>query len=52
MTQEELDTLAEKVAQGTATEEEELLFLETLDSGLDELIAMVDEAPEEAHHES
>lgn len=43
ITYEELEQLAAKVDQGTATEIEELLFLETLNKGLDEVIAMVDE---------
>lgn len=42
ITYEELEQLAVKVDQGTATEIEELLFLETLNKGLDEVIAMVD----------
>lgn len=42
ITYEELEELAEKVAQGTATEIEQLMFYETLSLGLDELIEMVD----------
>jgi hypothetical protein len=48
ITYEELEVLAAKVDQGTATEIEELLFLETLNRGLDELIAVVDEQESDA----
>lgn len=53
MTQEELDVLAEKVAQGIATPIEESVFLEYVEKGMDELNALLDEIPDEPqHHES
>lgn len=47
MTQEEMELLAEKVADGTATDEEELAFYQELNKEADELLALAEEMPDQ-----
>ena len=46
MTQEDIEQLGAKVAAGKASDEEELLFLDIINQGLDELIKVADTFPE------
>jgi hypothetical protein len=46
MTKEELEILAKKVADETATEDEELTYIEELTKGADELLAYMETLPD------
>jgi hypothetical protein len=47
MTQEEMELLAGKVADGTATDEEELAFYQELNKEADELLALAEDMPDQ-----
>lgn len=46
MTHEELDVLAQKIEQGTATEDEKLLFYQQMNEGADEIIRILESMPD------
>lgn len=52
LTTEQLEMLATKVTEGTATDAEKLVYYEAIEKGLDELIALADQLPESAVDQS
>jgi hypothetical protein len=47
MTQEEFELLAEKVADGIATDAEELSFYQALNKEADDLLALAEDMPDQ-----